>query len=93
MCVLVGYWVGGWDFVRWGDDVGMCVFVVVCGGVDYVWVCGRGILNLVRLRRRPNFFMLCVGGRACCCNCVSSYEQHWVFLNLELLFVCVLEGL
>ena len=54
MCILVGYWVGGWDFVRWGVDVGMCVFVVVYGGVGDVWVCGRGILNLVRLRRRPS---------------------------------------
>ena len=50
--LVVGFWV--WGFVGWGVGAEMCVLVVVCGGVGYVWVCGRGILNLVRLRRRPS---------------------------------------
>ena len=54
VCVLVGCWVGGWDFVGWGVGVGMFVVVVVCGEVGYMWVCGCGVLNLVRLRRRPS---------------------------------------
>ena len=43
-----------WGCVSWVLGVWLCVGVVVCGGVVYVWVCGYGILNLVRLRRRKN---------------------------------------